>query len=76
MMMNWKAAHVIEECAELQQAICKAELFGWFNWHPDRPHQTNIEDVKREMSDVVEAIERLQEDMRKMEYQHFKEEPK
>ncbi|MCP5268138.1 MAG: hypothetical protein H6943_03755 [Zoogloeaceae bacterium] len=63
---------LIEECAELQQALCKAERFGWFNYHPDRPERTNMDDVRAEMDDVVEAIERMQEDMRQIRHEHFK----
>jgi hypothetical protein len=63
--------HVIEECAELTQAICKARRFGWFNYHPDRPGTTNYDDVILEMDNVVQAIERLQEEMREVKRQHF-----
>jgi hypothetical protein len=65
-------ARVFEECTELMTALCKAECFGWFNPHPDRPDRRNIEDVKAKMDDVVEAIERLQEHMRQIQYDHFK----
>ncbi|MEW6314314.1 MAG: hypothetical protein AB1513_09795 [Pseudomonadota bacterium] len=61
---------LIEECAELQQALCKAERFGWFNFHPDRPDRSNMDDVKSEMDDVVEAIERLQVEMRQLSHEH------
>lgn len=54
----------IEELAELQQAVCKAERFGWFNHHPDRPTTTNMDDVKRETDDVIECIESLSVEMR------------
>jgi hypothetical protein len=64
---------LIEECAELQMALCKAERFGWFNWHPDHSERTNMDDVKAEMSDVVEAIERMQESMRQLCFEHFKD---
>jgi len=64
--------HLIEECAELQQALCKAERFGWFNFHPTRPNSNNLEDVKAEMDDVVEAIEKMQETMRELEYVYYR----
>ena len=51
---------VIEECAELIKAICKAERFGYFNYHPDRPELNNTEEIKAEMDDVVEVIERFE----------------
>jgi hypothetical protein len=44
------------------------DRFGWFNCHPDNPNKYNIEYVKEEMEDVVEACEKLQIEMRKMEY--------
>ena len=60
----------IEECAELQQALCKAERCGWFSHHPDRPGKTNMDEVKAEMDDVVEAIEKLQVVMRLVSHSH------
>lgn len=62
---------LIEELAELQQALCKAERFGWFNHHPHRPGRTNMDDVALEMDDVVEAMERLQEEMRQLKHDNF-----
>ena len=55
---------VIEECAELTQALLKCRRFGWFNHHPDRPHSTNIDEAKAEMDDVNAAMERLEVVMR------------
>lgn len=60
---------VIEECSELIKIICKAERFGWDNWHPDDPTKTtNRELAKREMDDVVEAFEELEKHLRQLTY--------
>ena len=64
---------LIEECAELTMALCKVERFGWFNYHPDRPSRTNMDDVKTEMADVVEAIERVEKLMREILNTHDQE---
>ena len=53
----------IEECAELIQAISKAERFGWFNKYDGR---TNFEWVTLEMADVQDAIDRLLGEMARM----------
>ncbi len=64
-------AKVIEEVGELLQAMMKADRFGWFNHHPERPGRTNMDDVKYEMNDVVEAIEALEVKMRQARLEHF-----
>jgi len=64
---------VIEECSELTQALCKADRFGWFNFHPDRPDSTNMEDVFREMDDVLEAMNKLDAHMRELRFERFKD---
>ena len=38
----------MEECAELQQALSKGLRFGMYNHHPDRPYQTNAQEVLQE----------------------------
>lgn len=64
---------LVEELAELTMALMKVKRFGWFNVHPDKKQfpLTNIEQVKLEMSDVVEAIENLEQTMRQESYSHF-----
>jgi hypothetical protein len=52
---------VIEECAELIQAICKARRFGWDNHHPEKsPEHTNAQVVWEEMEDVFKRCRELQ----------------
>lgn len=50
---------LIEECAELQKALCKAERFGWQNCPPKHPGRTNQAHVIEEIQDVLNAIEDL-----------------
>ena len=50
---------VIEECGEIIQAACKGDRFGWDNCHPDRTGHTNLQDLEKEIADVVEAFEDL-----------------
>ena len=47
---------LIEECAELIQAICKAERFGLDNWHPERHGYSNRQAICDEMRDVERLI--------------------
>jgi NTP pyrophosphatase (non-canonical NTP hydrolase) len=47
---------VIEECAEVIQAITKIKRFGLFNHHPDRPDTTNLDEVLSEIKDLENAL--------------------
>lgn len=68
-----RADKVIEECTELIQAICKAKRFGYFEHHPNRPsHHTSIDDIRKEMEDVNQAMELLEAKLREMCYEHYK----
>ena len=62
---------LIEECSELIQALCKVDRFGWFNHHPERPHMNNMEEVKREMNDVVEACSELEKKLIDLNREHY-----
>ncbi len=57
---------VIEECGELTQALYKVERFGWFTHHPDRPNQTNMDEVFLEMNDVLDTMMKLTEHMQRL----------
>lgn len=66
---------VIEECAELIQAVMKARRFGYFNYHPDDIHRTtNLDLVKREMDDVVKMFNEYEKYLMELNYQYYKKE--
>ena len=46
----------IEECAELIKAVMKARRFGMLNHHPDRPEQTNLQEILGEIEDVLRSV--------------------
>lgn len=47
---------VIEECAEVIKAICKAERFGYRNYHPDTPKVCNADEILNELDDLQTRI--------------------
>jgi NTP pyrophosphatase (non-canonical NTP hydrolase) len=55
---------VIEEMGELLQEISKARRFGYFNYHPNEPDKLNIDRIKSEMADCVEAFEMYEKKLR------------
>lgn len=53
---------LIEECAEIQQAVCKALRFGLDDGSPDHiPFTTNAQDIAKECCDIIAVIELLEE---------------
>ncbi len=47
---------LIEECSELIQALCKLKRFGPNTYHPEEPQITNIDQVEKEIDDVLQTI--------------------
>jgi len=56
---------LIEECAELIKAICKAERFGYDNFHPKRPKGSNKNDILKEIKDVKRLLDEMETFLRR-----------
>ena len=52
---------LMEECAEVQQAVAKGLRFGFDDHHPDRPEETNELEVLTEVNQLLTVIELLEE---------------
>lgn len=50
---------LMEECAELQQAVSKALRFGMDNYHPANPEKTNEHNIMVEYYQLVSVMEML-----------------
>lgn len=55
---------VIEECAEVVQAICKIKRFGIFNFHPDRPDSSNRDEALAEIADLRRSLDAYETELR------------
>ncbi len=62
--LDGKLIHVEEECAEVLQEVCKMRRFGPESEHPREPEKgTNRKRLLREMSQLRDAINRLEEEL-------------
>lgn len=53
---------LIEELSELIRELCKADRFGWYNWHPDDPNKIpNKQRVIEEIDDVMRLCIKLKD---------------
>ena len=51
------AMRVIEECSEIIKAVMKGERFGYLSCNPESSdEETNIDQIKRELCDLKDAI--------------------
>jgi hypothetical protein len=72
-MIGSPETKVMEECAEVIQAICKAERFGWDSHHPDYPpEKTNAIVIWEEMDDVVARMQELKKRLTELGLEPFK----
>lgn len=64
---------IIEECAELIQAVQKARRFGWTSSNPNTRGVSNFLQVIIEINDVRESLTRLENHMTaiEMEYRYI-----
>lgn len=47
---------VIEECSEVIKAICKAQRFGYDNFHPERK-RANVYEIADEIQDLKRVLD-------------------
>jgi NTP pyrophosphatase (non-canonical NTP hydrolase) len=50
---------LLEECAEVIQAVSKVFRFGWDSCHPDSPNFSNKEHLTEELGDLMAMVKIL-----------------
>ena len=50
---------LLEECAEVIQAVSKINRFGFDSFHPSTPHKNNKDDLEEELGDLECVINLL-----------------
>lgn len=53
---------LMEECAEIQQAVAKSLRFGLKDYHPERPNLTNETEILTEFYQLVAVMDLLQQE--------------
>lgn len=52
-------SRLMEECAEVIQAGCKIQRFGWYSAHPTSGKE-NIQAILEEIADLKHAIDQME----------------
>jgi NTP pyrophosphatase (non-canonical NTP hydrolase) len=61
-----RLSHLIEECGEVLSAAGKLQRWGIYSVNPLLPpsqQEANVEWLRRELQDLKQAIQRLEQDM-------------
>lgn len=64
--LDFARGKAIEELGELQAALGKSLRWGWGSVNPELPRdqqETNVDWVRREMSDVYDALRNLEREL-------------
>lgn len=69
-----ECSELINGCSNLIKIICKANRFGYFNFHPNEPEKTNIDHIKAEMDDVVNRCSKMEQWLNQKLYDKYSEE--
>jgi hypothetical protein len=64
--LDFAVGHAVEELGELQAALGKTLRWGWKSYNPTLPleeRELNLTWVRREMADVREALDNLEQNL-------------